>query len=300
MNEDIVSVIIPSYNYEKYIVECMQSIVDQDYKEIELIVVEDYSKDNSRQIIKSFLNQDNIIKRFINIVYIENEENKGAHYSINKGVMEAKGKYIAIINADDLYERNRFSCMVPKMKTGNKQIMFSNVEIIDGNSKISSTEEAEKFRSLPMEVNKYPYVSYALLRQNIAISTGNMLFTKELYEKLKGFREYKYIHDWDFILRACIIDEPEYIANTKYYYRLHDTNSFRRLKDIADIEVKIVLEDFFALIKKGSNNPALNKEKVFKEIKEEYLKVHWNRTNFLLRKLIKHKYKYKILKHRKD
>ncbi len=135
--------------------------------------------------------------------------------------------------------------MIPKMKKENAIIAFSNIEIINGDSKLAKGIEADNFRGIQKSIKESEVVSYALMHQNVAISTGNMVFTKELYYKLKGFREYKYIHDWDFILRASLIKEPLYIDDTKYYYRLHEDNSFRELGDIADQEVNEVLNNFF-------------------------------------------------------
>ncbi|OOM76327.1 UDP-Glc:alpha-D-GlcNAc-diphosphoundecaprenol beta-1,3-glucosyltransferase WfgD [Clostridium puniceum] len=291
MIDDLVSVIVPSYNYEKYIIECLQSIANQDYRNIELIIVDDFSKDNSRNLIKEFIKQYSENKRFIQIKYIENIQNEGAHYTINKGIQQAKGKYIAVINADDLYESNRFSAIIPKMKEKDVNIAFSSVEVIDGKSIIAQGEEAQNFRDIQIRINECGQVSHALMIQNVAISTGNMVFTKELYNRLIGFEKYKYIHDWDFILRAALIQEPLYLEETKYYYRLHNDNSFRELGDIADQEVNLVLSNFFNQIKaKNVTNQNLSKDSVELFIKNTYLYKYWTNDNLLkiiLKKIMK-------------
>lgn len=280
MSEDLVSVIVPSYNYEKYIIECLQSIVNQDYEQIELIIVDDFSKDNSRNLIKKFIEQNGESKRFVNIKYIENTKNEGAHYTINRGIQQAEGRYIAVINADDLYEKNRFSAVIPKMKKENANIAFSNIEVINGESLLAQGEEAEGFRKIQIRIDESSQVSYALMIQNVSISTGNMIFTKELYNKLGGFKEYKYIHDWDFILRAALIEEPLYIKETKYYYRLHNENSFRDLGDIADQEVNLVLNNFFNEIRKGNvTNEKLRKDKIEYIVRDTYLNKYWKKGN---------------------
>ncbi|MDB2158897.1 MULTISPECIES: glycosyltransferase family 2 protein [Clostridium] len=284
MEENLVSVVVPSYNYENYIVECLESIRNQEYKKIELVIIDDCSKDSSKELIRNFIYSDRIKERFWNVVYIEHDENKGAHYTINEGIEKSQGDYIAVINADDLYEKDRFTKMIPKMKKENAIIAFSNIEIINGDSKLAKGIEADNFRGIQKSIKESEVVSYALMHQNVAISTGNMVFTKELYYKLKGFREYKYIHDWDFILRASLIKEPLYIDDTKYYYRLHEDNSFRELGDIADQEVNEVLNNFFSQIRINNvNNTNLSKKLVYNKVENTYLKRYWFRIGIISR-----------------
>lgn len=272
MRDNMVSVVVPSYNYEKYIEECLESIASQEYKMIELIIIDDFSKDNSVDVIKAFIDKYRQKKRFYDIKFLRHNQNQGAHYTINEGIQAATGKYIAVINADDLYEKNRFAVMISEMIRGNKQIAFSNIEVIDNKSDLAQGEEAENFRAIQKRIDECGEVWKALMIQNVAISTGNMIFTKELYKQLKGFRKYKYIHDWDFILRATLIEEPLYVQGTKYLYRLHETNSFRELGNIADQEVQEVLTEFFGQIR---NNKAINinlkKDNVRRTIYNTYL-----------------------------
>ncbi|MBW6410266.1 glycosyltransferase family 2 protein [Clostridium weizhouense] len=297
MIDELVSVIVPSYNYEKYIIECLESIKNQEYKNIELIIVDDCSKDNSINLIKDFITSCEIANRFTNIKYIDHYENKGAHYTINEGIENAKGKYIAVINADDVYERNRFSKIIPRMKFEKVQIAFSSIEVIDSNSELAIGEEADNFRRIQKRICECGKVSHALMIENIAISTGNMIFTKELYKKLDGFKEYKYIHDWDFILRASIIQEPLYIEETNYYYRLHNNNSFRELGNIAEQEVNLVLSNFFEQIKSGkTTNPNVSKNVIQDIIKDTYLYKYWCEDNIfklIINKIINFYNKFK-------
>ena len=95
-NNPIISLVIPVFNDEKYILRLMKSIQKQDIKEIEIIFVEDCSTDNSLNIIKEYSLIDKRIK------YIKNDENKGCLYSYAKGVLEAKAKYTMIIDQDDM------------------------------------------------------------------------------------------------------------------------------------------------------------------------------------------------------
>lgn len=95
----MISVVIPAYNVEKYICQCMDSVVNQTYKELEIIVVDDGSSDNTLQILKRYESSD---KR----VSIYEQENKGAGAARNLGLSKASGEYIIFLDADDFSELN--------------------------------------------------------------------------------------------------------------------------------------------------------------------------------------------------
>lgn len=249
--EKLVSVIVPSFNYQKYIIECLSSIFYQSYKNIELIIIDDFSSDDSCKFIEKYISGKEVFERFENIIFIKHTENKGAHFTINEGIEISKGEYVAVINSDDMYESNRFQEIIPKMVKNNSRIAFSKVKIIDEDTNLTYDEEAKYFIDVNSNTDNFKHISHSIILQNVAISTGNFVFKRDLYEELYGFREFKYIHDWDFILRASLLSEPLLIEVTNYMYRLHKTNSFRSLDNIANYEVDIVLTSFFEKITNG-------------------------------------------------
>lgn len=92
-----ISIVISVYNGERFIKNALRSIQNQDYKEIEIIIVDDYSKDKSVDLIKKYMNIDQ------RIVLLMNNKNRGALYTKTKGVLQAKGKYVMVLDVDDLY-----------------------------------------------------------------------------------------------------------------------------------------------------------------------------------------------------
>lgn len=96
---DKVSVIVPIYNAEEYLSECIDSIIYQTYKNLEIILVNDGSLDNSVNICKQYVDNDSRIK-------LIDGENHGVSYARNKGIQEATGKYIIFIDSDDIVEKN--------------------------------------------------------------------------------------------------------------------------------------------------------------------------------------------------
>ena len=94
---------------------------------------------------------------------------------------------------------------------------------------------------------RYPTNGYALLKNQIAIMTGNFAFSRKLYEKLSGFRHYRYVHDWDFILRALFYTEPCYLREPLYSYRIHGDNTFKSLAGVEAYETGDVMRNFMRL-----------------------------------------------------
>lgn len=107
--EDLISIIMPSYNTGGFIEETIQSVIVQSYKYWELIIVDDCSTDNTDEIVKRYLND----KR---IRYIKNERNSGAAVSRNKALYEARGRWIAFLDSDDLWEQHKLKKQIEFMK----------------------------------------------------------------------------------------------------------------------------------------------------------------------------------------
>ena len=112
MNAPTISVIMPVYNAEKYVAEAIESILNQTFKDFEFIIINDCSKDKSLEVIKIYT--DNRIR------IINNESNKKLSYSLNLGICEAKGKYIARMDADDISLPDRFKTQFEFMERNPK------------------------------------------------------------------------------------------------------------------------------------------------------------------------------------
>lgn len=118
---DLVSVIMPSYNTSKYIVNSINSVRSQTYRNWELIIVDDCSTDNSLEIINSI--QDNRIKIF------QNEYNSGAAVSRNKALREARGKWIAFLDSDDIWAPEKLEKQLKFMKDNDYAFTFTDYRI---------------------------------------------------------------------------------------------------------------------------------------------------------------------------
>lgn len=219
----LLSVIIPSYNHEKYIGQAIESVLQQSYWNLELIVIDDGSTDRSREVIESY--QD---KR-MSFIW---QENSGAHAAINRGLAMAKGDYLAILNSDDVFSMNRFEVMIKEMQE-NPQIGFlcSYIQVIDSNGGKLGVKKG--WRNMEPWTLSHPELSFAgredfklnLLLWNFTSTTSNFLFTRGLYETIGGMRNLRFAHDWDFALRAAEVTECKLIEKPLMNYRIHKSNT---------------------------------------------------------------------------
>ena len=129
MEEELVSIIMPSYNTGKFIKETINSVIAQTYSNWELIIIDDCSTDNTDEIVKSI--NDN------RIIYLKNETNSGAAISRNKALREAKGRWIAFWDSDDLWKNDKLEKQIKFMKENNCYFSYTNYIEIDENGNIN-------------------------------------------------------------------------------------------------------------------------------------------------------------------
>ena len=126
--QPLVSIITPSYNAEEYIGETIESVLNQDYQNWEMIIVDDMSTDITVDIIKKYAEKDKRIRYFIL------EEKGGASLARNKAIRESNGKYIAFLDADDLWREDKLSKQVKFMEDNNYDFTYHNYELINEKS----------------------------------------------------------------------------------------------------------------------------------------------------------------------
>lgn len=243
--EPLISVIVPAYCHADYVVQCLESIYAQTYRPIELIVVDDASADQTYERC-SALFQTAFTKRFQKVELIRNDENHGAHASINRGIAASNGALVSIINSDDSYHPDRLEVLVDELRATNSELAFS---LVDIQLSAGISQVPEEFRlftlSQMLALRRDVTVGFSLLRRNQATSTGNLVFTRQLYQNVGPFLPLKYCHDWDFVLQSLHFTEPAVVHDKLYNYRIHSANSFADLSHVAEVETEIVLRRFF-------------------------------------------------------
>jgi teichuronic acid biosynthesis glycosyltransferase TuaG len=162
-NNEIVSVIIPVYNSEKYIDKTIDSVLNQTYNNIEIVLVDDCSKDSSAKIINEY------VEKHENIVYNLLEKNSGAAVARNKALELAKGRYIAFLDSDDMWYPNKLEKQLKLMKQKNAPICYTAIEMIDENDELIKGKR-----------NVLEQVNYNFLLKNTMLATSTMVIDRKL------------------------------------------------------------------------------------------------------------------------
>lgn len=255
MTTPLISIVVPSYGHEAYIADCLQSLHAQTHERVELIIIDDHSPDATFDIAQALLSTP-FGKRFERVELLRKPENRGAHDSLNIGLDLARGDYIAIINSDDRFAHNRLECMLAALADSGSEFAFSLVEFLTDDTGATSALIPHELAMLGLRqqlmIARDVTVGFTLLRQNVAVSTGNFLFSARIARMVGRFLPLKYCHDWDFILQALVHTEPVMVPEALYFYRLHGQNSFRAYQNLAGIETEVVLRRFFKAVVRGA------------------------------------------------
>jgi glycosyltransferase involved in cell wall biosynthesis len=139
VKNDLVSIITANYNCENFIDDTIKSVLKQTYKNWEMIIVDDLSTDNSIKIIENYIKEDNRIK------LIKLKENSGAAVARNRAIEEAKGRYIAFLDSDDLWEKTKLEKQLAFMQENSYDFTYTNYNLVDeSNSRYGNTFKAKK------------------------------------------------------------------------------------------------------------------------------------------------------------
>lgn len=160
---ELVSVITPIYNSEKYITATIDSILAQTYSQIEIVLVDDCSTDRSQELINEYVTKHN------NIRYYKLEDNSGAAVARNKAIDIAKGRYIAFLDSDDIWYPKKIEKQLALMKDNNIAICYTAIEMIDEEDKLIKGK-----RDVLEKIN------YHFLLKNTMIATSTVLIDRNI------------------------------------------------------------------------------------------------------------------------
>jgi glycosyltransferase involved in cell wall biosynthesis len=233
------SVIVPVYNHKTFVEEAIESAAGCDLVR-EILMVDDLSTDGSAELIERFP------RRFDHKVRILREaekSNRGAHERLNQLCDAAAGPWISILNSDDVYAPDRFA-RAQELIAHDCSFITGAVTLIDERSSVIGTKRGNLDPDYPLpaelenaDLNRELNLFRALCSENFIMTTSNMIFTKDLFERLHGFRDLRYCHDWDFALRACLLGRPGFSQISLTRYRIHAANTIQEPTPHVDGEV---------------------------------------------------------------
>ena len=242
MNE-LISIIIPVYNNEEWFERCINSVINQTYKNLEIIIINDCSTDDVEDIIFKYKKLDS------RIIYMKNDKNKGVGYSRNRGLEISKGNYIYFLDSDDYIEKDAIESLYSNIKpTDTYCCMLAGFKEVAGVRK----EAHRKIEDL--ELLKSPSVCVRLFNKRMIEKSGIL------------FSDIKVGEDLEFVFKLLIYNNNvSYVDKALFTYVIHDDSSIRSYTD----EQLDTLKAMDSIVKYAIEN---NKYEEFKE-KIEYVAV---------------------------
>lgn len=197
---------MPSYNSMNYISNSINSVVNQTYENWELIIVDDFSDDNTVSIIKSFISLDNRIR------LIKNTKNRGAAFTRNTAILESKYSYLAFLDSDDIWVKEKLEKQLFFMKRNKIAFSFSGFEIIDKNGNLTGKSVDT------MQKGAFSYEDMLLKKVTLGCST--VMLNKSKFNGLMKIPSIRTGQDYAFWLKLLKnTDEKAHVISlplTKY------------------------------------------------------------------------------------
>lgn len=233
----MVSIIVPVYNTEQFLHQCIESIINQTYKNIEIILIDDGSTDKSGKICDEYAANDNRIKTIHNI-------NSGVSIARNIGLDNAKGKYITFIDSDDYVEKNYIETLVNAIETNNAELAICGIkEITD---KITKVRKPRGCYTGSLKNDYYAMIDFPCL-------IGAKIYLKKILDsyKIRFVKKIKYAEDelfnlmyYQYVKMYIFVDSPLYV----YKHRKQSLSDIKLLKNKENLKnyiFKLKKEDYY-------------------------------------------------------
>lgn len=253
---ELVTIIIPSYNHSEFVKEAVLSALNQDYGNIELIVIDDGSSDGSRWILQD-------LSKKYGFLYVE-QNNQGVAKTINNGIRKANGAYLSILASDDYFYTNKISLLMNQFANFDKDTaaIFGDAVLVDklGNSieKEYQGRKSVNFLDLYLSsqrkqhLSEKKYADYKMLIEGNFIPAMSVLIKMQKIKEVGFFPEDYAIEDYPMWLKFSKKFKIGFVDFPVAAYRQHDNNSIvrDRLKFIK-IQINILNKEFFYVLKNG-------------------------------------------------
>lgn len=253
-----VDILLATYNGEQYIVDQIESILNQTYKNFRLIISDDCSTDNTRQIISEYVKKDKRI-----IVYTQ-KENIGVVQNFEFLMKKVENEYFMFSDQDDIWKEEKIEKTLSKIEETGAMLVYSDLEVVDSDLNITF-ESYWKLKGIYQKIKKYN--NFESLYLNNFVTGCTIIARKELVEKsLPLPKTSKYVlHDYWISLIASQNGKIEYIEESLIKYRQHKNNKIGSKKRSDTIESFKEMRDLFVEVKKQHFNVFIENENSFKD-----------------------------------
>lgn len=216
-----ISVVVPAYDHERFVGRALESVEIQSLAPGEVVVVDDGSPDRTAEVVES---------RSLEGLRLVRQENRGAHHALNRAIRLTRGDWIAVLNSDDAWEPERLEHVWAVTRESGAALVVGSVRLVDAmDGEVDGSHEiARWYREARTWAAEAGSLRAVLGRHNIGVTTSNFFFHRALWSRLGGFRDYRYVHDYDFILRAVELCPDRVVYAPELggvLYRVHAANT---------------------------------------------------------------------------
>lgn len=253
-----VDILLATYNGEKYIVEQIESILNQTHKEFRLLISDDGSTDNTKQIISEYEKKDKRITVF------NQKENIGVVQNFEFLMTKVENEYFMFSDQDDIWKEEKIEKTLKKIEETGAMLVYSDLEVVDSDLNITF-ESYWKLKGIYQKIKKYN--NFESLYLNNFVTGCTIIARRELIEKsLPLPKTSKYVlHDYWISLIASQNGKIEYIEESLIKYRQHKNNKVGSKKKSDTIESFKEMRDLFVDVKKQHFNVFIENENCFKD-----------------------------------
>ena len=226
--QPLVSIGVPVFNSQHYVVETLNSVKAQTYKNIQLILVDDCSTDESLHVVNDWLEYNG--SSFTEVIVIENPQNSGISFSCKMMEQVAKGIFFSCLGADDLIHPNKIVTQVEYMiRHPDIALVYSNTLLIDSFGKLMQDDyfDVQRFSCVDNKIGPSGFVFDKLLIEDF-IPNSSVLVRKAFMENVGGYDKSLFAEDWDLWLRICKLYPVAFIDEYFSSYRIHSQSVMRK------------------------------------------------------------------------
>ena len=247
-NYPLVSIVFTSYNHKEYLKQALDSLINQTYPNLEIIIIDDCSTDGSQEVLKQYEHHDNIVLKLQSV-------NSGSYVnSSNYGAEMASGEYINFAQCDDFSNQNQIEKLVSKaIEFPNVGVVFSKSYLIDSNGVIIGDDYENREYSFREKCLNSSFISgdlmFGFLTYSCVIpNLSSALIKRDLLASTGGLsNKYKVASDWAFWLELSFTTNFYYISKPLNYFRQHPTT----IRNVIKFEYQVIelFDIFYDLIK---------------------------------------------------
>lgn len=244
MNKPIATVIIPAYNHEDYIEQCLESVISQTYENIELVIINDGSTDNTGRIISSWSQR--LFDRFPRFVFVS-KPNEGVCKTLNKGLELSVGEYIAVCASDDVMLPTRIEKQIQYLRdrkdyamvfTDGYEVEDKETILLDG-----ALDGCERF-SNKLDIDKHGFLFDWLIDNLFFVPSPTACITRWCYKEIGGYDERIAFEDPDMFLRVADRFKFGFVKEPLFVHRIHGKNAGRNFTDVIEPGIHAMIDKY--------------------------------------------------------